>query len=214
MDDPEVDPEELAENFADIERANRMFGGVAPVLGAVFSRKAEWLLDVGCGSGDIARALLREARRRGRRLEIVCVDRNEAALAIARERTGEEPLVRFACADALALPFPDASFDIVTCNLTLHHFDPPEATQVLRELRRVARLTPLVCDLRRSIAGYFATRLFTTFMAKNALTKHDGPLSARRAYTPREMLDLAAEAEWTSPRVTRLPYFRMMLSDD
>jgi ubiquinone/menaquinone biosynthesis C-methylase UbiE len=214
MDDPEVDPRELAGNFDDIERANRMFGGIAPVVREVFSRKTEWVLDVGCGSGDIARALIREARRRGRRLEIVCVDHSEAALEIARERTRAEHLIRFTSADAMALPFPDNSFDVATCNLTLHHFSPDEAVHVLRELRRVSRMTPLVCDLRRSLVSYFAAVVFVMLFAKNRLTKHDGPLSARRAYTPREALGLAEEAGWNAPRVTRLPWERMLLYDD
>jgi len=213
MDDPEVDPHELAGNFDDIERANRMFGGIVPVVREVFSRRTEWVLDVGCGSGDIARALIREARRRGRRLEIVCVDHSEAALAIARERTRAEHLIRFTYADATALPFPDSSFDIATCNLTLHHFDPDEAVHALRELRRVSRMTPLVCDLRRSIGGYFATLLYVTLFAKNRLTKHDAPLSARRAYTPREAIALAREAGWNDPHVSRLPWERMLLYD-
>jgi ubiquinone/menaquinone biosynthesis C-methylase UbiE len=213
MDDPEVDPLDLTRNFDDIERANRMFGGIAPVVREVFSRKAEWVLDVGCGSGDIARALISKARRRGRSLEIVCVDHSEAALEIARERTRGEDRIRFTGADAMVLPFPDNSFDVATCSLTLHHFNPDEAVLVLRELRRVSRLTPLVFDLRRSLGSYFAALLFVTFFAKSRLTKHDGPLSARRAYTPREALGLAEEAGWNAPRVTRLPWERMLLYD-
>ncbi len=213
MDDPRVDPQQLAGNFDDIERANRMFGGIAPVLHEVFSRKAEWVLDVGCGSGDVARAIIREARRRGRRIDVVGVDRSETVIAIARARSDGQP-IRFTRADAFALPFPDRSFDLVTCNLTLHHFDPDEAVQALREFRRIARMTPLVCDLRRSIPAYLATLAFATFFAKNTLTKHDAPLSARRAYTPREALDLAFEAGWEKPRVIAFPWARMMLCDD
>ncbi len=68
MDDPEVDPGELAANFNDIERVNAWFGGARPVVREVFARPVRRLLDVGCGSGDIARALLAEARRRGEAL--------------------------------------------------------------------------------------------------------------------------------------------------
>jgi hypothetical protein len=214
MDDPSVDPQLLAGNFSDIERANRWFGGLAPVMREVFSRQAERVLDVGCGSADVARALVREARRRGRRIDVVCLDHSEKVLAIARARTGDEPSIRFACADATALPFPDASFAVVTCNLTLHHFEPSEAAAALREMRRVARLTPLVCDLRRSALALVATKIFVTLFAHNRLTRHDAPLSARRAYTTDEALNLAREAGWDAPHVRRYPFARMMLSDD
>jgi ubiquinone/menaquinone biosynthesis C-methylase UbiE len=213
MDDPAVDPGELAANFDDIERANRLFGGVAPVLREVFAREPVWLLDVGCGSADIDRALLREARRRERRLEIVALDASDKVLAIARRRAGEEPFLRFVRAGACDLPFPNGAFDIVTCNLALHHFDPPEAVQALREMRRVARVTPLVCDLERSALAYFAARLFVEFGAGNRLTKHDAPVSVRRAYTKREAAELAKLAGWKTPHVRGYPFFRMMLSD-
>jgi ubiquinone/menaquinone biosynthesis C-methylase UbiE len=214
MDDASVHPEHLAGNFDDIERANRWFGGVGLVAREVFQRGVGSLLDVGCGSADVARALVRKARRRAHRLEVVCVDVSEKVLAIARARSADEPSIRFARADAAALPFADASFDVVTCNLTLHHFAPPEAVRALREMRRVARLTPLVCDLRRSPLALVATRVFAVLFARNPLTKHDAPLSARRAYTPEEAVELARNAGWKAPRVRRLSFARMMLSDD
>jgi len=213
MDDPGIDPRELAGNFDDIERANRLFGGTRPIVHAVFARATARLLDVGCGSADIPRALLREARTRGRTLAIVGLDSSETVLALARERSRDEPALAFVRADGAALPFADASFDVATCNLALHHFEPPAAIELLRELRRVSRLTPVVCDLVRSRIAYAATALFARFLAKNRLTKHDGPLSVRRAYTVREALGLATQAGWKRPLAKRSAYFRMILTD-
>src|ERR1700693_6270009 len=214
MDDPSVDPDLFAGNLRDIECANRWFGGCARVAREVFKRRAGSLLHVGCGSADVARSLVREARRRGRELDVVCLDVSEKVLAIARARSGGEPSIRFVCADAMELPFRNAAFDVVTCNLTLHHFDPPEAVRALREMRRVARFTPLVCDLRRSMLALAATRLFASLFARNPLTKHDAPLSARRAYTPGEAAELARAAGWRAPTVRRSSFARMVLSDE
>jgi ubiquinone/menaquinone biosynthesis C-methylase UbiE len=213
MDDPQVDPAALARNFDDIERANRWFGGVRPIARAIFAHAAERVLDVGCGSGDIARALVRQARRNGRRLDVVALDHSLTVLDIARARAGPDPSVRFVHADATALPFDDASFDVATCNLALHHFQPDEAIAVLRELRRVARITPLVCDLRRSRLGLAAALVYVRLFATSPLTVHDAPLSVRRAYTPHEATELAREAGWLAPRARRSPFFRMLLSD-
>lgn len=213
MDDPAVDAGELAGNFDDIERANRHFGGVAPVARAVFSRGAQSVLDVGCGSGDIGRALVREAERRHRKLHVVGLDRSDAVLAIARARTPEAAGLQFVRGDATALPFADGSFDIATCNLALHHFEVDKAAVVLRELRRVSRLTPLVCDLERSRLGYVAALLFARLLAKNRLTKYDGPLSVRRAYTKRELLAFAVTAGWRAPHAWRSPFFRVLIAD-
>jgi 2-polyprenyl-3-methyl-5-hydroxy-6-metoxy-1,4-benzoquinol methylase len=212
MDDAGVDTDDLAENFGEIEQANRHFGGVRPVVREVLAREARSVLDVGCGSGDVARGLMREARKRGRPLEITASDYSDAVLEIARARTGGAP-IRFERADARALPYGDGAFDVATCNLALHHFEPPDAVVVLRELRRVSRLTPLVSDLVRSRTGYVAALAFAHLIARNRLTKHDAPLSVRRAYTPAEVARLARQAGWARPVVRRAPFFRMLVTD-
>ena len=213
MDEPGVDARDLAESFDDIERVNRLFGGTRPVLDAIFERPTTRVLDVGCGSADIPRALLAEARRRGRPLAIVGLDSSDVVLDIARERARRDVDLEFVRADGGALPFADASFDVATCNLALHHFEPAAAVDLLRELRRVSRLTPVVCDLTRSPIAVLAARFFARFIATSRLSKHDGPLSARRAYTPGEALDLATRAGWRQPAVKRTPFFRMVLVD-
>jgi SAM-dependent methyltransferase len=213
MDDPVVSTRELEENMRDIERANRWFGGVAPLARECERLGARNLLDVGCGSADVPRALVAAARRKGVRLRITCLDRSEQMLDIARCRAGDDPDLTFVQADGTSLPFADAAFDAALCSLALHHFEPGDAPALLRELRRVSRLAPLVCDLRRSRVAFCATWLFTRLFTTNRLTRHDGPLSVRRAYTPREALSLAREAGWRRPVVRDEPWFRMTLMD-
>jgi SAM-dependent methyltransferase len=213
MDDAGVDRDDLAANFVEIETANRHFGGVRPIVREVLRQRAHSVLDVGCGSGDVVRALVREARRRGRGLDVVASDYSDAVLAIARDRSASETSIRFERADGRALPFADSSFDVATCNLALHHFEPPDAVALLRELRRVSRITPLVSDLVRSRVGFAAAYAFAHLIARNRLTRHDAPLSVRRAYTPAEVSALARQAGWSAPVVRRAPYFRMVLTD-
>jgi ubiquinone/menaquinone biosynthesis C-methylase UbiE len=213
MDGPVDDLAELAENMRDIAFANAALGGAAPVARALRRLPVRRVLDVGSGLADVPLRLVREARRRGIALEITCLDRSEAMLALAREAAGGEPGLRFVHAEGEALPFADGSFDVVTCTLALHHFEPPAARALLHELRRVARVTPLVCDLRRSALAFAGSWLWSR-TSRNRLTRHDAPLSVRRAYTPDEALALACEAGWQSARVRREPFFRMTLSDE
>lgn len=88
------------------------------------------LLDVGCGSGAVARELT--ARRPD--LSIVGVD------VFVRENACI-PVVPF---DGRTLPFADASFDVVLFVDVLHHTDDPMV--LLREAGRVARQTILIKD--------------------------------------------------------------------
>ncbi|GAC1428019.1 MAG: class I SAM-dependent methyltransferase [Candidatus Velthaea sp.] len=211
MDDPVESLAELEANLTDIEFANAVFGGTAPVLREVRRSGARTLLDVGCGSADIPLALVRDAQRRGVQLDVTALDRNEAMLAIARRRSGGHPRLHFVAADGAQLPFADGAFDVVTCNLALHHFEPDAARLLLREMRRVARVTPLVCDLLRSRTAYAAAYAWSRICTRNRLSRHDGPLSVRRAYTPPEAYEMAREAGWRAPRVRREPFFRMTL---
>ena len=198
---------ELETNLRDIARANRLFGGIAPIARVLAETRASEVLDVGCGAAEIPRELL----RRGLSLRITCLDPSEQMLSIARRcNNGEFTYVQ---GDGTALPFATGAFDVAMCSLTLHHIEPTGAVRFLRELRRVSRLTPLVCDLRRSRLAYVAARLFAQLFTRNRLTRHDGPVSVLRAYTPNEALALAREAGWRAPSVRTEPWFRMTLTD-
>jgi len=213
MDEPVEDVDELTGNLRDVAFANAHLGGSAPVVRALRRLGARTVLDVGSGAGDVPLAVVRDGARRGVRLQVTCLDHSEQMLAIARRATGADPALEFVRADGGALPFADAAFDVVTCTLALHHFDPDPARALLRELRRVARVTPVVCDLRRSPVAFAATWLWSR-TSRNRLTRHDAPLSVRRAYTPDEALALARDAGWRAPRVRREPFFRMTLTDE
>jgi ubiquinone/menaquinone biosynthesis C-methylase UbiE len=213
MDEPVDDVDELAGNLRDIAFANARLGGAAPVVRALRRLEARTVLDVGSGAGDVALALLRDAAVRGAELHVTCLDTSEQMLALARGAAGAHPGLAFVRGDGESLPYADAAFDVVTCTLALHHFQPDGARALLREMRRVARLTPLVCDLRRGAVAFAATWLWSR-TSRNRLTRHDAPLSVRRAYTPDEAAALAREAGWRAPRVRREPFFRMTLTDE
>jgi ubiquinone/menaquinone biosynthesis C-methylase UbiE len=213
MDEPVDDVDELAANLRDIAFANAHLGGSAPVVRTVRESGARTVLDVGCGAGDVALAMVRDSEQRGVIVRVTCLDVSEQMLEIARRATGEHHALAFVRADGGALPYPDRAFDAVTCTLALHHFEPGPATALLRELRRVAKLTPIVCDLRRSALAFVATWLWSR-LSRNRLTRHDAPLSVRRAYTPQEALQLAQLAGWRLPRLRTEPFFRMTLTDE
>jgi len=213
MDEPVDDLDELAENLRDVAFANARLGGTAPVVRALRRLDGRRILDVGSGAGDVALALVRDGARRGVGVHVTCLDRSAQMLGIARRATGGGPALDFVRADGAALPYPDDAFDVVTCTLALHHFEPDAAPVLLRELRRVARSSPVVCDLRRSPLAYAAAWLWSR-TSRNRLTRHDAPLSVRRAYTPREVLALARAAGWHSPRVRKERFFRLTLTDE
>jgi ubiquinone/menaquinone biosynthesis C-methylase UbiE len=99
-------------------------------------RPGQRVLDVGCGTGNLLLALGRE--RTG--LELVGLDPDERALAIARRKARRARLaVDWRRGFAEELPFPDASVDRVFSSLMLHHLGPAAKAGLLAEVRRVLR---------------------------------------------------------------------------
>lgn len=95
----------------------------------------ERALDVCTGTGDLAFALADRVTPRG---EVVGVDFSEAMLALARRKAAARPGgIRFAAADALALPFPDGSFDASTVAFGIRNVTDLDAG--LAEMARVVR---------------------------------------------------------------------------
>ena len=215
IDGPVQSRQELEGSFRDIEAANRWLGGFRALCATVLSRDGiRTVLDVGTGSADMPRALVRAARSRGKALSITCTDANPAMLDVARSRGGNDSSLTFAREDGTALSFETASFDAAMCNLSLHHFDEPSAVRLLSELRRVSRVTPVVTDLRRSRVAWALAWILSRIYSRNRLTRHDAPMSVLRAYTPAEAIDLARRAGWRGPRVRRVAFFRMVLTDE
>ena len=87
------------------------------------------IVDVGCGTGRLAEALLSEARAR-----VWAIDASDEMVAVARETLPAEIGVRRG--DAERLPFRDGWFDRVTMSLVLHLLD---RTSALSEARRVVQ---------------------------------------------------------------------------
>lgn len=86
------------------------------------------VLDVGCGDGQISRALA------SRGAAVTGIDPTERNLVVARERAGGPVYVKAGADD---LPFDDASFDAVVACLVFEHIDDVDAA--IAEVARVLR---------------------------------------------------------------------------
>jgi demethylmenaquinone methyltransferase / 2-methoxy-6-polyprenyl-1,4-benzoquinol methylase len=92
-------------------------------------------LDVCCGTGDLALELRRRIGPDGR---VVGSDFSEPMLELARRKSGEEGLpVEFGWADALELPYGDASFDAVTIGFGARNL--ADLDRGIAEMARVSR---------------------------------------------------------------------------
>lgn len=145
---------------------------LAPSLGGPLR-----ILDAGCGTGGALRWLARYGRVWG-------VDWSADALAYCQQRG----LTRVCRGSVLALPYPDASFDLLTNFDVLYHRGVPGDVKALRELRRVARSR-----------GWCLVRV----PALPALwSSHDEAVHARQRYWLGELQAKAERAGWGVVRGT------------
>lgn len=151
------------------------------------------LLDVGCGSGELSRALAQKGARP------VGVDPSLEALRRARAAI---PGVPFVQAAGETLPFPDAAVAGVVFLNSLHHVPEPAMARALREAARVTTMEGAVVVIEPLAAGTFFSALLTVedetavrAAAQRAISAAvgDGAFALRRTveYVRRERFETA-----------------------
>ena len=139
-------------------------------------------LDIATGGGHTALAVAPRVR------EVVATDLTPEMLAAAERfiRGKGVANVSFQLADAMALPFADGEFDLVTCRIAPHHF--PDCAQFVREAARVLRPGGLAVLIDNVVPQVIAAARHI-----NALEKLRDP-SHNWAYTAADWLGFFAAA--------------------
>jgi len=207
LDSDACPPVEVETSLRDLCRINRWFGGVATTRQMVervafaTGNKHFSVLEVAAGFGEVSRIAGRQLAHAGITLDVTDLDRVPTHLL-----RGNRAVV----ADALALPFPDSSFDLVSCSLFAHHLEPADLSCFAGEALRVSRCAILINDLVRHplhlalVYGGFP-------LMRSYVSRVDGLASVRRAYVPEEMRRILSAAAQPAPRVeiSRHFLFRM-----
>lgn len=164
---------------------------VARAVRLVNRRERGRALDIGTGPGQIVVKLARQLTR----WKFVAVDRSshmiaEAVANLAAAGPDLAGRVEFQIADANALPFPDATFDLIFCNSVLHHMFEPE--RLLAEMARVAkpRGAVLLRDLRRP----------NRYVHRWHVRRHGRHYSGKM----RELYEASVRAAYIAPELQRL----------
>lgn len=152
-----ADPHERSDKA---ERVRKMFGAIAGkyelnnrlhsfgrdrawrrfAVRSVGPRPTDHVLDVACGTGDLTRAFAEAGVA-----QVTGVDFTPQMLAVARThrlrprhaKQSTAPMIRYIEGDAMALPFKDGSFDVVSIAFGIRNVADP--AKALREFRRILR---------------------------------------------------------------------------
>jgi demethylmenaquinone methyltransferase/2-methoxy-6-polyprenyl-1,4-benzoquinol methylase len=146
-------------------------------------RAGDRVLDCACGTGDLTRLFARSPAA-----FVVGADFTPQMLDIARTKT-REPDVEYHEADAMALPFEDASFDVVSIAFGIRNVAEP--ARALAEFRRVlrpgGRLVILEFSQPRNPLIRWGNRLYCNTIMPRTATLLSGDTSGAYYYLPRSV---------------------------
>jgi ubiquinone/menaquinone biosynthesis C-methylase UbiE len=199
-------------------RMNRWFGGVTTTqkmvecAARVTGEKQFSLLEVASGLGEVPALVRRNLAGRGIALDVTLLDRARSHLP--RGSNGNTPAAesRRVVSDALALPFPDGAFDLVSCNLFAHHLNSHQLAEFVKEGLRVSRRALLINDIVRH--PLHLASLYASYpIMLNRIAWLDGITSVRRAYLPEEIRSVITSASCSAIpmriKISRHYLFRM-----
>jgi hypothetical protein len=209
LDSPDCPPREIEASLRDLSRINRWFGGVATTrklierVSSATGQKYFSVLEVAAGFGEVPKIAAQQLACKGITLDVTHLDCVPSHLL-----RGNRSVV----ADALALPFPDSSFDLVSSSLFAHHLEPAELARFAVEALRVSRRAVLINDLVRH--PLHVALVYAGFpLMRSYVSRFDGVASVRRAYVPDEMRQMlsSASSALSAPRleISRHYLFRL-----
>jgi len=195
MDDLTTGGAELREALQHLRRLNRIFGAASPTLYGVQriwleAGKPEKLsiLDIGSGSGDVNRHLLRWAAEQEIDMQITLTDITEEACAEARLLFQDESRIQVQQGDLFELPASCA--DVVTGTQFLHHFSADELPKVVGSMLRASRLGVVINDIHRHWIAWTAVWLMAHMISTNRYIRNDGPLSVAKGFRSEDWRNL------------------------
>lgn len=208
--------EEYEGCIVELQLVNRWLGDSRAIVATLKSETRESkldqisVLDVGAGSGELLRVIDDWTQKTRRHLHGVGVELNARSVqAILEESNSRIDAVQ---ADALKLPFDNATFDFVICSLFTHHFVDDQVVQILKEMARVAKRKIIVIDLHRHPVAYLLYTTVGKLFLHNRLLREDGALSILRSFKSDELLALAKNARLREISVSRHFPFRLVLT--
>jgi 2-polyprenyl-3-methyl-5-hydroxy-6-metoxy-1,4-benzoquinol methylase len=195
MDDFAMEGEILRDALDKIASINQLLGGNKVTLDGVKlllkeqpKREPVRITDIGCGNGDMLRALADYATRNNLNFILTGIDANDFTVRHARGLSSAYPNISYDNTDIFDAQNPLKECDIMLCTLTLHHFKDDEIIILLQRFRESARLGFVINDLHRSALAYYLFRALCFVFRLNYMSREDGLVSILRGFKKADLL--------------------------
>ena len=190
LDMPDMAEDDILESFSFIRFVNRYGGGYKAIRTALATVLHSWpkerrvdVLDVGCGTGDMANAICEWGRGSGFSIRYRGMDNNSRVIKLANARAKTEG-IEYSAGDIFDGNLPEA--DIVIASMVFHHFGEEEISGAFSSLLARSRHALIINDLERSLVLYFTCYLLTRFV-KSKASRNDALLSVKKGFRIEEI---------------------------
>jgi SAM-dependent methyltransferase len=189
LDDASMNPAELERVLRDLARFNGTMLGRRVVISWLHRAiddtphgETLTLVDVGCGYGDLLRAIRRWARRRGVPMKLFGLDLSGETIRIAGATTDQADQIDYQVGDVFDFQS-NTAIDIVVSSLLTHHLSDQLIVEFLRWMERTARKGWLIYDLQRHFVPYHFIGAAGAVLRLHPTVVHDGRISVARSLT-------------------------------
>lgn len=209
MDDFSMEGNELKDALDKIAGINQWLGGNKITLDGIKDllknqpkNKPVSVLDIGCGNGDMCRAIADFARQEHQPVTIVGIDANAYTISYAEACSSSYPSISYQIQDVFSEAFKAMQYDIAVCTLTLHHFSDDAILVLMKLLSERATLGVVINDLQRSPVAYRLFQLICFVFGLQRMTKEDGLTSILRGFKRSELERFSRQIHLKNYRIT------------
>lgn len=197
MDDLSLEGDLLQNTLDQLVLINKRLGGNKATIDGLHALvKAQpkdvalSIVDLGCGSGDILRAVADYGRKNSFTFNLTGIDANAYTVNYAKKLSMNYPEISYIKMDVQAAAFSGIPFDMVITTLFLHHFTNQEIEGLLIPIVNKARIGVVINDLHRSSVAFFLFKVISLFI-KNPMIKKDGAISVLRGFKKYELINIS-----------------------
>ena len=193
MDDFDMEGEILRDALDKIAKINQLLGGNKVTIDAVkilLKNKSKQtpirILDIGCGNGDMLRALANYAIKNDLNFSLIGIDANNFTIQHAKQLSLNYPNISFECKNIFENTTEEC--DIMLCTLTLHHFKDKEIIQLLSNIKPLVKVGIIINDLHRNPLAYYLFKALCFSFNLNDMSREDGLISILRGFKKADLL--------------------------